>query len=149
MSGVSIRIARSDEAERLTDLAMRAKASWGYDAAFMEQCRAELKVTPEKMGTWTVWVAEHDGQLAGVIALATDGVRAEVEEFMVEPCVQGVGTGQALMDTLLAECRRLGLQSVGLDADPNAETIYLKFGFSTVGRSPSQSIPGRTLPSPD
>jgi GNAT superfamily N-acetyltransferase len=146
MSAVSVRIARSEDAARLTDLAMRAKASWGYDAAFMEQCRAELTLTAEKMDSWTVWVAEHDGRLAGMIALATDGARAELEDFMVEPSLQGLGVGRALMDALLAECRRLGLESVGLDADPNAEPIYQKLGFSTVGRSPSRSIPGRMLP---
>ena len=146
MSAVSVRIARSEEAARLTDLAMRAKASWGYDAAFMEQCRAELTLTAEQMGSWTVWVAEYDGQLAGMIALATDGTRAELEGFMVEPGLQGLGVGRALMDALLAECHRLGLDSIGLDADPNAERIYQKLGFSTVGRSPSRSIPGRMLP---
>jgi GNAT superfamily N-acetyltransferase len=146
MSAVSVRIARSEDAARLTDLAMRAKASWGYDAAFMDQCRAELTLTAEKMDSWTVWVAEHDGRLAGMIALATDGARAELEDFMVEPSLQGLGVGRALMDALLAECRRLGLESVGLDADPNAEPIYQKLGFSTVGRSPSRSIPGRMLP---
>jgi GNAT superfamily N-acetyltransferase len=146
MSAVSVRIARSEDAARLTDLAMRAKASWGYDAAFMEQCRAELTLTAEKMDSWTVWVAEHDGRLAGMIALATDGARAELEDFMVEPSLQGLGVGRALMDALLAECRRLGLESVGLDADPNTEPIYQKLGFSMVGRSPSRSIPGRMLP---
>ena len=146
MSELSVRFARSDEAALLTDLAMRAKASWGYDAAFLEQCRAELTLTPEKMKSWTVWVAEHNGQLAGMIALASDGENAELEDFMVEPSFQGLGVGRALMDTLIAECRVRGLKSIGVDADPNAEAIYQKLGFSTVGRSPSGSIPGRMLP---
>jgi ribosomal protein S18 acetylase RimI-like enzyme len=50
------------------------------------------------------------------------------------------------MDALLAEARARGLDRIGLDADPNAETIYRKLGFETVGRSPSRSIPGRPLP---
>jgi hypothetical protein len=33
--------------------------------------------------------------------------------------------------------------NVGLDADPFAEPIYHRWGFKTVGRSPSGSIPGR------
>jgi GNAT superfamily N-acetyltransferase len=146
MSQIFVRLARPEEAVLLTELAMRAKASWGYDAAFMEQCRAELTLTADTIGVWTVWVAEHDGRLAGMIALAAAGASAELEDFMVEPRFQGAGVGRALMETLLAECRRLGLTSVGLDADPNAEAIYHKLGFSTVGRSPSRSIPGRMLP---
>jgi GNAT superfamily N-acetyltransferase len=146
MSEVFVRIARPEEAARLTELAMRAKGSWGYDADFLEQCRAELTLTAETLSRLTVWVAERDGRIAGMIALATDGASAELEEYMVEPDAQGLGVGKALMAALLAECRRLGLASIGLDADPNAEPIYHKLGFATVGRSPSRSIPGRMLP---
>jgi GNAT superfamily N-acetyltransferase len=146
MSDVSVRRARPEEAADLTALAMRAKASWGYDADFMAQCRAELTLTADKMASWTVWVAEQGGQIAGMIALAAEGESAELEDFMVEPGFQGMGVGRALMDALLAECHRLGLASIGLDADPNAEPVYRKLGFTTVGQSPSGSIPGRMLP---
>jgi hypothetical protein len=37
-----IRPAQADEVEALTALALRSKAHWGYDDAFMEACRAEL-----------------------------------------------------------------------------------------------------------
>lgn len=143
MSATLIRRAARTEADHLTELAMRAKASWGYDAQFMAQCRAELTLTPETVDAWTIWVAERDGRIAGMVALAE---RGEVEDFMVDPDFQGLGVGRALMDTLIAECRRRGLASIGLDADPNAETIYLKLGFVTVGQCPSKSIPGRLLP---
>jgi GNAT superfamily N-acetyltransferase len=146
MTDVTVRLARAEEAAVLTELSMRAKASWGYDDAFMAQCRAELTLTAERMEAWTVWVAERDGQVAGMIALAVDSDGAELEDFMVEPAFQGLGVGRALMDALLAECRRRGLASIGLDADPNAEPIYRRLGFSTVGQSPSASIPGRMLP---
>jgi hypothetical protein len=43
-------------------------------------------------------------------------------------------------------CLSCGVEAVGLDADPNAEGIYNRLGFTTVGRSPSRSIPGRMLP---
>jgi GNAT superfamily N-acetyltransferase len=143
---VLVRKARLEEADALTELSMRAKASWGYDEAFMAQCRAELTVTREKMEAWSVWVAECDGRVAGVIALARDGDGAEIEDFMVEPAFQGAGVGSALMRELMDECRTHGLATIRVDADPNAEAIYHKLGFVTVGRSPSGSIPGRTLP---
>lgn len=50
------------------------------------------------------------------------------------------------MAALLAACRSRGVRRIGVDADPNAEGIYAHFGFTTVGRSPSGSIPGRWLP---
>lgn len=146
VADVTVRPARREEASDLTALTLRAKASWGYDAAFMEACCDELTLTPEKMAAWTIWVAEVDGRLAGMIALAAHGAEGELEDFMVEPDCQGQGVGRALMSALLAEARRLDLKRISLDADPNAEQIYRSLGFATVGESPSGSIPGRMLP---
>jgi GNAT superfamily N-acetyltransferase len=142
---ITIRAARPAEAETLTELALRAKASWGYDAAFMAACRDELTVTPQTLADWRVWVAEVAGEVAGMIALGlTDG--AEVEAFFVEPKFQGRGVGAALMAELSAAAREAGATALEVDADPNAEAIYARLGFQTFSRSPSGSIPGRWLP---
>jgi GNAT superfamily N-acetyltransferase len=143
---VIVRAARLDEADVLTALALRSKASWGYSEAFMEACRAELTVTPEKMAAWKIWVAEDDGEIAGMIALRLEGATAELEDFFVEPAYQKQGVGSALFEVLIDACRTVGVTDLGVDADPNAEAIYAGLGFRTVGRSPSGSIPGRTLP---
>jgi hypothetical protein len=50
------------------------------------------------------------------------------------------------MAAFLDAARAGGATEVGVDADPNAEAIYARFGFVTIGRSPSGSIPGRWLP---
>lgn len=142
----TIRAARSEEADLLTGLALRSKASWGYSEAFIEACRAELTLTPEKMAGWKIWVAELDGGVAGMIALRCEDGRAELEEFFVEPAFQQRGVGSALFAVLTDACRAAGARELGLDADPSAEAIYERLGFRTVGRSPSGSIPGRTLP---
>ena len=104
---IPVRPARADEAGTLTELAMRAKASWGYDAAFMAACREELTLTPQKMAAWQVWVAEVDGRIAGMVALGLDGA-AEVEDFFVEPAFQGRGVGGALMGELLSAAKAAG-----------------------------------------
>jgi GNAT superfamily N-acetyltransferase len=143
--GITVRQGRPDDAAALTELALRAKASWGYDEAFMAACRDELTLTPQKMAAWRVWVAEAGGELAGMVALSLGDV-AEVEDFFVEPAFQGRGVGAALMATLLEAARVAGATALEVDADPNAETIYAKLGFETFSRSPSGSIPGRWLP---
>lgn len=141
-----VRAAKPEEADALTALALRSKASWGYSAAFMDACRAELTLTPEKMAVWRVWVAEEAGAIAGMAALHLDGATAELEDLFVDPAFQHMGVGSALLDVLIAACRDAGATAVGLDADPNAESIYARLGFHTVGLAPSGSIPGRTLP---
>ncbi|HEY8617139.1 GNAT family N-acetyltransferase [Phenylobacterium sp.] len=141
-----IRPAGMDELPALSALALRAKASWGYPPAFLEACRDELTLTPEKVAGWDIWVAELDGRPAGMIALRMAGLDAELEDFFVEPELQARGVGSALMSTFLDAARARGAIAVALDADPHAEPIYARFGFTTVGRSPSGSIPGRWLP---
>lgn len=42
--------------------------------------------------------------------------------------------------------RALGLSSLLIDADPNAEGFYLRMGAERVGEVPSGSISGRMLP---
>lgn len=148
MSDVVIRRARPEESGLLTRLALRSKAYWGYSPEFMAACEAELTITPKLIADWTIWVAETDGAICGMVALRGeegDG-QAELEDFFVEPEAQGRGVGSALMASLLDTCRARGVITLGLDADPNAETIYHRLGFTTVGRSPSGSIPGRWLP---
>ena len=144
-NAITVRAARADEADALTELAMRAKASWGYDAAFMAACREELTFTPGKMAGLQVWIAEVGGEAAGMIALSLKA-GGEVDAFFVEPAFQGRGVGAALMAELLAAARAAGAEVLEVDADPNSEAIYAKLGFETFSRSPSGSIPGRWLP---
>ena len=147
-SRITVRLACPEETAALTELAIRSKASWGYSEAFIAACRAELTITPAVLTAWTVWVALVDQAIGGMIALnSRAGVdTAELEDFFVEPDLQRSGVGSALMSTLLETCRSRGVGLVGLDADPFAERIYHRFGFRTVGCSPSGSIPGRMLP---
>jgi hypothetical protein len=57
---VLIRSARATEADILTDLALRSKAHWGYDADFLEACRDELTVAAHEVARRRTTVAERD-----------------------------------------------------------------------------------------
>jgi GNAT superfamily N-acetyltransferase len=148
VAGMTIRQARADDAEKLTALALRSKASWGYSEEFMAACREELTLTAARLDAWDVWVAVVNDEPAGMIALRleADAAKAEIEDFFVEPELQGRGIGRALASAALAACRQKGVQFVRVDADPNAEAMYRRIGFQCIGRAPSGSIPGRTLP---
>jgi GNAT superfamily N-acetyltransferase len=146
MDPLTLRAATLADTSALTDLALRAKASWGYDAAFMEACREELTITPNMLAAWRFWVAELGGVVVGTVALDAEGQTAQLEFFFVDPAHQGLGIGRALMTAFNAACRDLGFMRVEVDADPNAEAIYRRMGYHTVGYAPSGSIPGRMLP---
>ena len=143
-----VRPAQPAEALALSELAFRSKASWGYSDAFMAACRQELTLTPQRMADWKVWAAQVDQTLVGMVALsiAAGPGLAELEHFFVDPAFQGRGVGTVLISAAVDACRLHGVARIGLDADPNAEVIYQRLGFSTVGRAASKSFPGRTLP---
>lgn len=142
----TIRVAAPADCHDLTDLAMRSKAWWGYDEAFMEACREELTFAPSRLDTERVVVAEIDASLAGVASVrVVDGV-ADLMDLFVDPPHIGSGLGS----TLLAEARRLAVDAgatiLRIEADPHAEAWYRARGAVPVGRAPSGSIPGRMLP---
>jgi GNAT superfamily N-acetyltransferase len=136
-----LRPARADEAAELSALALRSKAHWGYSAEFLAACAAELAVDPARIDQ--VVVATVGGRVAGFRRLVVTGDSAELEALFVDPAFMGRGVGELLLRDALAAA---GPRTVGLDADPDAEAFYAKYGAVTVGRSPSGSIPGRTLP---
>ena len=61
MSEARVRRARPAEADELSELALRSKAHWGYDEAFMAASRAELKVTRAAVRDAGYYVAESEG----------------------------------------------------------------------------------------
>ncbi len=92
---LALRPARPEEAPALTELCLRSKAVWGYDAAFMQACRRELTMTPAVIMSSRVQVAEVDGRLAGVAEVKSEGDVAQLERLFVEPGMLRAGTGRS------------------------------------------------------
>jgi len=141
-----LRPARVAECAELTDLIMRSKASNGYDASFMEACRAELTVTPETLARGPFAVLEADERVIGTAQISPEEGDWQLHLMFVDPACQGMGAGRRLIDWATAEARRQGAGELHIEADPNAETFYLRSGAHRVGAAPSGSIPGRMIP---
>lgn len=142
-----IRPAVSDEADALTQIAMRAKASWGYGAEQIEAWRPQLTIAPALMEAGHVWVAERQGVPVGVAALIALGRRARLEHLWVVPEAQRMGVGQALFETAFARAVDDGWEILELDSDPNAEGFYQRMGGRLSGSSDATADGhGRALP---
>ncbi|CAM5720685.1 MULTISPECIES: GNAT family N-acetyltransferase [Streptomyces] len=141
-----IRDARPDEAAELTGLALRSKAHWGYDEAFMESCREELTVRPSEVGERRTAVAERDGRVVGFTTVDGRPPEGAVGMMFVDPSALGQGIGRALFTHALATARDAGFTRLTIDADPNAEPFYRAMGAVRIGETPSGSVPGRMLP---
>lgn len=142
-----IRRARAEDAPGLSELALRSKAHWGYDADFLEACRDELTVTAEQCASDELYVAEAtSGAVAGFSHVTGEGVSGILEALFVEPGFIGQGVGGRLLNHALARAAEAGMATLTLDADPNAVPFYEHCGARIIGTSPSGSIPGRDLP---
>lgn len=144
-SAVIIRPARADEADLLTELAIRSKAHWGYSEDFMRACSDELTVRPGKDRQY--FCIESDGKTLGFCGLERlDDSCIELGALFVEPDAMGRGVGKSLVEHATDTARQLGAQTLLIQGDPNATAFYLAAGARRVGNSPSGSIPGRRLP---
>ncbi|SBT52342.1 GNAT family N-acetyltransferase [Micromonospora auratinigra] len=140
-----IRPARPDEAAELTELALRSKAHWGYDEAFLTRCRAELTLTPADVTARQVTVAERDGRVVGLAVLAGDPPELELDMLFVDPPAIGTGVGRVLFRHAAATARAAGARSLRIEADPGAVPFYRRVGAVPAGTSVSPST-GRELP---
>lgn len=145
-AGLRIRPARPDEASELSALALRSKAYWGYDRAFLERCRDELTLRPDQVATLRTAVAELAGRVVGFVTIEGDPPAGEIGSLFVEPDVIGSGAGRALWDHAVGVARAAGFARLLIAADPGAEGFYLRMGALRRGEVPSGSVPGRVLP---
>jgi ribosomal protein S18 acetylase RimI-like enzyme len=141
-----IRPAEPAEAAALTSLALRSKAAWGYDAAFMAACRDELTVKADSMRCDPTYLVEVDGQDLGFYQLRVQGTLADVFMIFVAPEALRAGLGRRLWAHLESTARAAGALRLEVDSDPHAEGFYRAMGMHRVGEVPSGSIPGRLLP---
>jgi GNAT superfamily N-acetyltransferase len=170
-----IRAALPEEAADISELAIRSKAHWGYDDAFMDASREELTIPPDRIVARRTQVIVSGGGADdgagggadGAGGAAGDGVAAgrlpagrilgfgtiegeppagELGMLFVDPDVIGRGVGGALFSHLAATATALGFHRLTIAADPNAEPFYLSKGAVRIGGVPSGSVPGRTLP---
>lgn len=143
---LDIRPARADEAEELTDLSLRSKALWGYDAGFLARCRAAMAVKAGNIDLRPHYVAEMDGRIVGFYGFEPEEEGVGLDYLFVEPTLIHRGIGRALWDHAVATARGLGHPALIVVGDPHAEGFYLKMGARRIGSRASDLDCGRQLP---
>jgi ribosomal protein S18 acetylase RimI-like enzyme len=83
-----------------------------------------------------LFIARVDGKIAGALTLATfripTGVRAWIEDVVVDSGARGHGVGEALNMAAIAEARSRGAITVELTSRPSREAanrLYQRIGF--------------------
>lgn len=130
----------------MTELALRAKAHWGYDASFIEDCRAELTITEGLVQNCVVRILAVGNELVGFYSLERQGDEVELAHFFVDPTQIGKGYGKQMWQDAIEKARSSNYPSLLITSDPFAEGFYLALGAERVGVVPSSLRPGRELP---
>jgi predicted N-acetyltransferase YhbS len=129
---IYIQKAHNSEAEEITQLARRAKASWGYSAAWLREWEPQLKLSSDYIDRHSVFVARIGNTLVGVIALEDSG-EPEISHLWVAPESQGLGVGRRLVKQALEVAKSRGWSSLRIVSDPNAQRFYEGLGAAQVG----------------
>jgi len=147
MSGYTLRPARHDECAALDDICFRSKAYWGYDAAFMEDVRDQIRVNLDAVAAGRVWTAvDATDRPCGVLEVdPLDAMTADLTLLFIDPDHMRQGIGRALYAKALDLARDLGVHHLVIDADPQAAAFYASMGAIRTGSEPT-GYQGRLLP---
>jgi ribosomal protein S18 acetylase RimI-like enzyme len=84
----------------------------------------------------SVLIAKNEGTIVGTLTLVVfpipSGLRAWIEDVVVDEGARGLGAGLALTEAAIAESKRRGARSIDLTSRPSREAanaMYVKLGF--------------------
>ncbi|HEV7308268.1 GNAT family N-acetyltransferase [Ensifer sp.] len=141
-----LRAPHPGQATELSELCLRSKAVWGYDAAFIEACRPSLTLNAEDWTDSDLQIAVDGDRILGMAQVRTDGLTSELDKLFVDPQAQAGGVGRKLFDWCVETARRRDALVMTIDADPGAADFYRRMGAIDDGVVASTAIPGRFLP---
>lgn len=144
-----MRPAGGRDAPLLTALAHRSKAHWGYTDEFIDACREELTYTKEQLEAPQIFgqiCLSYELPVAFYLLEQTSVDVAELDALFIEPEYIGKGIGKILIEHAKTQAANLGIVTIVIQGDPNAEPFYTAIGALPCGTRESASIPGRQLP---
>ena len=144
---MKIEKATSDDHEILTEITKKSKAFWGYSEKQIAQWNDSLTITKKYLQTNFAYKLIKQNQVCGYYSyFKNDTTSIKLDNLFVLPNCIGKGYGKHLMLDFLNRIKdNRDIKKILLDADPNVEKFYQKFGFTTIGQLET-SIKDRFLP---
>ncbi len=128
MTDSPIRPAAAAQAALLTDIALAAKAYWGYSEAQLALWRDDIAVSTESISTLPTFTIESGGAVVGFYQIDTRQSPPQLDHLWVNPAHIGQGHGRTLLRHARLWLADHGHKEVAIDADPYAEAFYLSQG---------------------
>lgn len=139
--------ANSHDHEILSEITKKSKAFWGYSNEQIQLWNDVLTITEEYIETNFTYKFFHENRIIGYYSYFNiETTIIKLDNLFLLPEYIGKGFGKHLMQDFLNRIKEnREIKKVLLDADPNAEKFYQKFGFTTIGQLET-SIKNRFLP---
>ena len=146
MELITIERATEKDHLKLTEITVDGKAFWGFSKEQLAIWKDELTVTRDYISANETYNLFLDSSIIGYysfLKMSDDQIILD-NLFLFQKYI-GQGFGTLLMNDFLESVKKLGFCTIILEAEPNAEQFYEKFGFSTYDHRES-NIEGRFLP---
>lgn len=138
MTAFHIAPAVPSDAPQLTEIALAAKRHWNYPERWIEIWRPALAITPDYVAAGGVYAARHPGGILGFYGLLEKHRTWWLEHLWVLPAHIGRGVGRALFRHAVETASSRGASALKIEADPNAESFYLRMGARRFGETISE-----------
>jgi ribosomal protein S18 acetylase RimI-like enzyme len=134
------------DADELTEITKISKAHWNYSEEQLKQWESDLTITEKYISENRVFKFLKGEKIIAYYSLFPPvNQRIQLDNLFVLPEDIGKGIGNMLLNDAIKASAKSKCKEIWLEADPNAESFYLKNGFKIIGRKES-SISGRFLP---
>ncbi len=134
------------DSEKLTEIAKKAKAHWGYSEELIKLWENDLTITEKYIKENKTYHIETDDTIIGFYSFFEKELKVVcLDNVFIKPDYIGKGFGRILMEDFFKKIKNLDFERVVLNSDPNAVSFYEKFGFGTLMLEPTK-IEGRFLP---
>jgi GNAT superfamily N-acetyltransferase len=143
---MKIEYANVEDNEILTEITKKSKAYWGYSEEQLLKWKDNLTISKGYIETNSVFKLVNDDAIVGYYSFIIKEEKiAILDNLFVLPEYIGKGFGKYLMYDFLDRMKNGKFEKITLDAEPNAEDFYLKFGFKKIGAFET-SIKNRFMP---
>ncbi len=143
---MKIEKAKTDDHLILSEIAYQGKAFWGYEAEQLEKWKEDLTISKQYIENNETYKLVVNGTIIGFFSLLNiENDILKLDHLFMYPKYIGQGYGQILLKQCIETAKDMKAKKIILDADPNAEKFYGRFGFKMYNQLES-SIKNRFLP---
>lgn len=130
----------------LTEITKKSKAYWGYSSEQMDKWADLLTITKSYIEANDVFKLLIDCKIVGYYSnYNLEENIVKLDNLFVLPEFIGYGFGKLLINDFFNRLKNMVINKIVLNAEPNTEKFYEKFGFVKIGQIET-TIKGRYLP---